>query len=401
MDPAPNEARPAAALSARFAEAFRDWRRERLSKHAAAVALSVLVMALRWPSAVFSPVPVEDERVYFGAFHLAAQGESPYQLRYFYPPGFAVAGGWAVERWGEIPVLAGLRLANLLGMALIAWCALAWLPWPWHRRCLTAAALVALSPAVRSAVLWGNLSLAAVGTLLAALLTWRARPLVAGLLLGLSLAVKPIGPLAAVILMTHRPAGGGRRHLVAATVGLALAAGSLIPFPHLDDFLALRGGGPESGRNLALHRVLDCFGVEIEALTLAAAVALTAVVFARRRTLAPAHFVSFTATATLLATPLVWDHTLLLALPVAVLALAVAWDRWTSRTPPRRGGARRAALRRYEPALVVLLVLAMQLSGGLGGVETWSRWSQGLFAALPALAPAVLTLYLFRTTDPF
>ncbi len=402
MDPPRHEERPAAARSARFAAAYRAWRRERVGKHLAAIALLVLVMVLRWPSTVFSPFPVEDEGVYFAAFRLAARGESPYRPGYFYTPAFAVAGGWAIERLGEVPVLAGLRLANLFGMALIAWCSLAWMPWPWRRRWLTAAAFVALSPVVRFAVLWGNLSLWVVGMLLVALLAWRARPVLAGMLLGLSIVIKPIGPLAAVILLVHRPAGGGRRHLVAATLGLALAAGLLFSFPYLDDFLALKGGNPQHGRNLALHHLLYCFGIEVEALTLAAAVSLIAIVLARRRTLAPAHFVAFTATMTLLTTPLVWSHTLLLALPVVVLALAVAADRWTrSRAHPRGGGALRAVLRRWEPAFVVSLALAMQLAGGLGGVETWSRWQQGLFAAPPALAAVVLTVYLFATTDPF
>lgn len=372
--------------------AFASWRTASLASHAAALAVVTAVLVVRFHAAVLSPVPVEDERVYFGAFEKAAQGESPYGGFYFYTPTFALAGAWSVEHFGEAAVLAAMRTANLLGMAWIAWLSGAWLPWTWRRRLLAASAYVAVAPAVRLGAAWGNLSLLVVGLLLAALLVWPRRPVAAGLLLAASLVIKPLGPVVAVALAAHRPANGGRRHLVAGFLGLALAAALVLPMPWLQDMLAF-GGKPENGRNVALQHLLYCFGLRLGTVMVAAAVAVATLVAGRRRRWPRESLLGFAGVAGVLALPVVWSHTLLLVLPLEVMALTVAFAR---RAAP---GAGTSALRRYEAAFVVLAVLAVQLCEGLGGIETWPLLVQGVATLLPALAPAALLGYLLRTTS--
>jgi hypothetical protein len=384
-----------AVLTALLAGALRRWGREHPARHAAAVLVLVLVLAVRFLAAVASPEPIEDERVYFAAFELAGRGESPYQLSYFYTPTLALLGAWALEHLGEPWLLAALRFSNLLGTAVIAWCALAWMPWTWRRRLLVAALYVCLAPAVRMGVLWGNLSLAAIGLLTLGLFLWRSRPILAGALLAASVIVKPIGPVAVLLLMAHRPSEAGRRHLVAGGMALILAAGLLLPMPYFEDMLSLDDGRPPPWRSVALHHVLYCFGLELRFSLVAAVIAAASVFVARRRRLGPARFYCFAASATLLATPMVWNHTMLLALPLQALALAVAHARNEARLADSGTG------RRYEAVGVVLLVLAIQLCGAMGGVMTWPPLLQGVIKALPCLAPAVLTVYLFRSTDPF
>lgn len=386
----PREVSGRAEIAESFRAGFDAWRRLPLARHLAAVVVLGLVLVARWPVPFFASAPVEDERVYARVFDRVARGESPYlESAYFYTPTFAVVGGRVAERLGTVTTLRLLRAVNLLGGAALVWCSLAWLPWTHRRRFLGAAAFLVLAPPVRFAVSWGNLSLAALGLVMVALLSWRRRPLVSAASLAASLLIKPIAPVAGWSLLIHRPAEGGRRHQVAALVGLGLAAGIVAASPYFGDFLSLGGGRPEATRSVSLHHLLYCFGVRVEAWILVVAVALAALVVLRRQPLPPGRFVAWATTLTLLATPLVWSHTLLLALPVAVMALWAAWRR------------RRRYEGRYEVYFVALAILAMQLSGGFGGVQTWDLWLQGLFKLLPCLAPLLLTLYVVRVAEPF
>lgn len=381
-----------ADCGARLRDAFASWRTTSLASHAVALAVVTAVLVVRFHAAVLAPVPVEDERVYFDAFTSAAEGRSPYGGSYFYTPTFALAGAWAVGHLGATAVLAAMRTANLLGMAWIAWLSVAWLPWTWRRRLLAASVYVAVAPAVRLGAAWGNLSLLVVGLLLAALLIWARRPVVAGLLLAASLVIKPLGPVVAVALAAHRPADGGRRHLVAGLLGLAVAAALVLPMPWLADMLSF-GGKPENGRNVALQHLLFCFGLRLDSLVIAAAVAAATVLAGRRRPWPRESFLGFAGTAGVLALPVVWSHTLLLVLPLEVMALTVAFAR---RAAP---DAAASVLRRYEATFVVLAVLAIQLCEGLGGIETWPLLVQGVATLLPALGPAALLAYLLRTSS--
>ncbi len=382
-------------MTATLAATFRSWCREPPWRHGAAILCLALVLVVRWQSVVLWQGAVNDERLYLAAFRLAAAGESPFQLNYNYFPVMAIAGGALQEQIGAVWTLVAMRAVNLLGLATVTWFSLAWLPWTWRVRLAAGAAFLCLAPAVMMGVHWGNLSLAVVGLVTATLFIWRSRPILAGVALAASLVIKPIAPLAVFVLAVHRPPEGGRRHLLAAMVAGVLTVALVLPFPYLEDMLALGADRRESFRSIALQHVLYCFGLEIGAWPLIAAVAAASFLWVRRRTLPPAYFFAVAATATLLATPIVWNHTMLVALPLEVLALQVAYGR-------RKALAGAApVLRRYEMWFVVLLVLAVQFSGGMGGILKWPVWVQGIVKAVPCFTPAILTGYLVRNTENF
>lgn len=367
---------------------FATWRATPWSSHAVALGLLLVVLVARFHAAVLAPDPIEDERVYFEAFALAAAGKSPYQAAYYYTPTFALVGACAVEHLGTTVVLIALRAANLFGMAVTAWIAAAWLPWALPRRLAAAGLYLAVAPAVRLGAAWGNLSLLVVGLLLVGLLAWRTRPIAAGLLLAASLVVKPLGPVAVGTLLVHAPREGGRRQWVAGGLALALAAALVLPMPWLGDLLSF-GGKPGNGRNMALQHLLYCFGLHVDGLAIAATVSLVAVVAGRRWTWTREGLLGLAGVLGVLALPVVWSHTLLLVLPLQAMALTVAFTR-------RREGVP-TVLRRYEAAFVVVACLAIQLCEGLGGIETWPDVVQGLAASIPIFSPLGLLLFLRAT----
>jgi hypothetical protein len=375
-----------------LAWAFDEWRQAPVRHHLAVLLLLVVVVAARYPAGVFSP-GLDDELAYVRGFYLAGQDVSPYKAPYFYTPTFAYAGAWMMRHLGETATIVAIRAANLFGLAALAWCSFAWVPWPWRRRVVASAAVICVSPAVRLGVLWGNLSLLVAGMLVVGLLLWRRRPLVSGFLLALSVVIKPLGPVAVCVLGAHRPDAGGRRHVVAAALAAALTAVLLLPAPFLGEMLSFKGK-LGSGRNVSLQRLFYSFGVEVSPWWIAAAVAVAAVAVARRRPLGVTRLLCLAASAALLSTPILWSHTMLLALPLEVVAATVAWYR----RPVRRDDSPSGVVRRYEFVLVLLLGLAMHFCEGMGGgLEGGPLWRQGVAISIPALAPAVLTAYILRT----
>lgn len=342
----------------------------------------VLVGLARFGPALFAPEPIEDEVVYFSAFESARHGDSPYVDGFFYSPGFAALGAGLEESLGRGRTLGLIRGLNLAGLAILVWLALAFLDVGVWSRLLVGAAFIALAPAVRLAMAWGNLSPLVIALLLLALTFWLDRPVLAGLALGLSLAIKPIGPLALLVLLAHR--GPARRAATLSCVIAALVASSAYLSPFLADFLALGSGFPNRGRSAGLQQVLAGFGLEVGSSWLALIVAVLAIFLARRFFWSRLALLNFAGVMALLATPLVWSHTLLLVLPLQVMALSCALRR--DKQP-------------NELILVLSLILAIQLCEGLGGVETWSAPWRGFFVAIPALAPALLAFYVARNNE--
>lgn len=406
--PGGGDPRASCDLSTWLRRGFEGWRGRPLWAHALAVGLLVAVLALRFAPATASPDPLPDEVNYFKAFRWVARGESPYlEGAYLYPPVLAVLGGRALESFGQGPVLAAIRIANLLGAAVAAWCATAWLPWRWRGRLALAAAVLCLSPAVRFGYLWGNLSLAVAGMVLLGLLAWRRAPLLSGLLLGASIGVKPVAPAAVVVLAAHRPAdprdtdgrpepeaaASGdafrRRKWIAGAVAAAVAAALLLAFPHLGEMRAVAGRDLVSS-SVSLHRLPSLLGLDLHPLWLWSAATLAAALLARGRPLGPAQLTAWASATTLAATPMVWPHTLVLSLPVQVLALEVAW--WRLREGA--GGRRRV----YELIVVGLAVAGLELSRGATAISDQPRLIQA-GALLPALALPALAVYLVLRTD--
>jgi hypothetical protein len=401
MDPTAQPARPASAAAARsrwLADTFAAWcRRPRLEHAACVLALAVLPLA-RWGPSLTGAEPLGDEPAYSAAFVNVAAGASPYDgTGFVYPAAFAFAGAWGVEHLGLTPTLYLLRAANLLGLAIAVWCALAWLPRSLPFRLALAGAYILLAPQAADAIRLGNVSLAASGLVIAGLLLVPRSPLAGGGLLGVSLALKPIAPMVIPCLLLAVDRDRRQARVRAAGIALLLLLVLVFAFPYADKLLALQET-PRVAHTVSLHRLPKVLGYEVNALWLSAPLALAALALLRRHPLGRARFLCFATAASLVVLPLVWSHTLVLALPLEVLALTVAVDRW------RRGavgGAPSGRVSWFEPVLVGLAVASLQLATGAGTIDDQGLLLQAAAALLPALAPIGLLAYLLAHTEAF
>ena len=187
----------------------------KLAGHLAIIlGLSLLTAVRYWPM-VTTPVPGADERVYLRAFEDLAEGRTPYypagdDLDYFYPPAFANVGGVALQATNSTTMLVVMRAANLLGLGICLWYSGLFLPLSWAWRSSIAAIYILVGPiSIYTALGPGNLSLAAVGSSLAALAAWSLIPKTSGVLFGLSGILKPMAPVGILALGAHRPRSGG------------------------------------------------------------------------------------------------------------------------------------------------------------------------------------------------
>ncbi len=379
------------AQSAEQPGCFRPWRRDRPLFQVGAIVLLALVVCARYPQGVLTPATLGDEVAYVTASERVAAGQSPYGGLYLYPPALAVAGAAVIRLAGDGALIVVLRTFNVLGVALLVWWSLALLPVAFRPRLIIAASYLSISPPVAYGILWGNISLGIAAVVFAGLLLWPGRPALAGVLLGTSIAVKPVAPVAVLVLLSQRaPAlpGRPRAHRHAGAVALALAGGLLLVPSYLGEFLSLRTQLPPYTRNVALHRALVCFEIEPPALVLFAVVAILAMFLTWRWARNPWQVLVLAIPATLLALPVVWSHTLLLTLPIQVAALDHAGGSL------RRSGVADRSLKRLHAMLVLGAVLAIQLSDGVGGIDDQATWLQGLVILVPALAPLALSLYL-------
>ena len=362
----------------------------------AAVLFLALLTALRW-SFLRSPAPLGDEVVYLKAFHATLAGNSPYDVEgFFYPLAFARAGAWLVAALGDGGTLTVMRGANLLGLGLAFWVATAWLSMTVRARWLVAAAGLCLSPAVYAGLDLGNVSFFIVGLTLAALLTWPRRPRAAGIMLGLGVALKPIAVAAIPLLAVHRPrdqfARDGHRQLLSAAAAAVTAGILLLPISGLREMLRQEMLELAYARSFSLQRLLALFGVDLPQIALTATVIALAILGARRWPMSSVQLLCFTVAAISLATPLVWNHTLIVALPVQGLAVALAWHRYTAN--PREP----SVLRRWEPILVALAVIMIH-AGTTAGFDHLQPWLQVPFLLAVGLTPAALCAYVFRLTS--
>ncbi len=380
------------------------WRSLPPAGHLLAVLLLALVALTRYPF----PRTAEargDEVVYMLAFETAVAGESPYEVTgYFYPRAFARVGGWLLAALGEGGALAVLRAANLLGLAFAFWSATVWLPLATAWRWLAAAVLLCLSPAVHAGLDLGNVSFFIVGLSLAALFEWPRRPLLAGLLLGVGVALKPIAAAVVPILLAHRPRSGGRRHLLAAGTAGLVAAALLLPVSDLREMLGQEMVVLAHARSFSLNRLLGLFGLEAPQVVLTLAVIALATAGARLSRMSSIQLLAYSIAAISLATPLVWNHTLIVALPVQGLALALAWHRLAARRSAGRRSAGDAGdllpvWHRYEPAAVVLGVAAMHAATA-AGFDDFSPLIQAPLLLLNGLTPAGVCAYVLWLTAP-
>jgi hypothetical protein len=392
---------PAAARARAFADSFERWQALPLKAHVACLLVLMLVPVARWWPTVSETVePLGDEVEYFAAFEHVAEGRSPFaEDDYLYPSVFAYAGAWSLEVLGRTTTDALLRAINLAGLAVAVWCSMAWLPWTAGQRLVAGVAFIALAPQVGYSVKFNNFSLAVAGMMLGGLLLASRRPLAAGLLLGGSVALKPIAPMAVgCLLFAHRETHD-RKLRLAAMAAMVVAAALILPDPHLADLLALTADTERVAASITLHRFPQLFGFEPNALWISVPLAAAALAIVATRRLGRARLLCFAVTASLAVTPLVWSHTLVVLLPLEVLALAVAAERWQTLKHRPAGASHLPAW--LEPVLVLLAVASIQLSSGAGSIGDQPLLLQFFGAGVPAVSPLVLIAYLLATTDPF
>jgi hypothetical protein len=354
------------------------------SQIAAIAALALVIVARHWFHAV-TQTPLNDEIPYLRAVDFVLAGQSPYTRGlYLYPPLLAVVGARIVDSVGVAPFLWLLRGLSYLGMAVTVWITL--LTVPWRRWFLPAAvAFLCLAPAVTFSIVIHNISPLVAGATLLALWIWPRRPLVAGVLLGVGAVLKPMVILVPVLLFLHRPRAGGPRHLVAGAVSAGVAGLLLWLPPYLPEMLSLASKQATIPRSVSFHRLAYLAGWEGSAIWVSAIIALVALVVVRRLELGRLELLVVSVTATLMATPVLWSHTLVLSLPVQAMAL----ERLTRRRQSDRF--------RFETAFVLLSVAAIQLSGGAGSVDDQGSAFQ-VFSTLPiAIAPLAVAAYLMMT----
>ena len=381
----------------------RPWLRDRPRFQLGALLLLTIVLFAHYPQGFLAPSPLGDEVAYVTASELVAAGQSPYYGLYLYPPVLAVVGAAVIQVAGDDALLVLLRTFNGLGIALLVWWSVALWSASFHWRLIAAVLYICVSPALAYGILWGNISLGIATLIFLGLLLWPIRPMFAGVLLGASIAVKPIAPGAVLVLLLQRMPSLGkspvlkfdaiRTHWIAGLTSLVVAGGLLLVPPYLREWLSLTMQIPPYTRNVALYRALVCFGAEPPTLGLFATVTILAVLWARRplhgaKMHSPWQVLVIAIPTTLLSLPLVWSHTLLLTLPLQVAALDRAG--WSLRD----SGVADRPRKPLEMLVVLAMVLVVQLSDGVGGIDDQAYWLQGLVILIPALAPLGLSLYL-------
>ncbi len=338
-------------------------------------ALSALAVARFWAD-LHLPVLVDEPPITEAIEHVLA-GRSPYEVvRYLYPPPPAILGAALAARWGLGAAVIAMRTANVVGVAAAAWAALAWGPWRGRTRAAIAAGMILFAPPIASALEAGNLSGVSCGLALVALACVEQGPLACGILLGTSVALKPsaIGVLA--VLIAHprfRRAGA----LAAVTALAFLALGPR----QLADMLArgsARYGGVTTG---SLVHALECFGVRVP-LALPAVVIAGACAWGYTRRPPMSELALVACLASVLSLPLVWTHTLLLALPACAAAAA------------RAIGTHCDASRRALHTVCVFGGIEIVFGAGIWRSFTeLDRGLQGVLTLVPLAALTALTRY--------
>jgi hypothetical protein len=388
-------------MSLDLEERLADWRRQPWRQHLGALAVLLVLLTLRSLPQVFLGEPHVDEGYYIAAFSAVTVGESPYDIGgYYYPPFFAAIGAWVLERLGTGGTLVLFRSVSMLGLVLALWCSTAWLRGSWTRRVVVAAIYLLAAPAVGYGMRTGNISFAVVGVVLLALFFWRRRPVIAGLAVGASVAIKPIAPLSLVALFCHRPSPPGKSHLIAGLVGALTAAGFLMTMlMHLPEMSRQPIDPLSYIRSFSLYRMLALAGVSPSFFSIIVIGAALVAIGVRLRPLSGSQLICVATTGAILVTPVIWTHTLILVLPVQAIALVLAFCRWRR---PNRGdaeGQRGRRIRFYELIVVALAAASIQLAGGIGALDDQAPWVQIAFLAVPYLAPAALTAYILALTD--
>lgn len=356
-------------------------------RESASAALLLALGLLRFSGALFFSQPLGDELVYDAAFARVEAGGSPYdEPDFLYPPPFARLGA-ALRVFGAHTPLYVLRGLNLLGLVALIACAMRWLPWGAAGNLVAGSAVLLLSPAVAQGVTLGNVSFVVSALIVLALVGWPRRAVLSGALLGSSLMLKPLAPAAWVALAFQRPRDGGRRHLWACAAAVVVAVFGVLAAPGWSVFAERAKQPAVLVSTVSPHRLLYLAGVGRFSPLLSLGVLALLAIWVRRRPLSPDLVLASAVAGCLLASPLVWNHTLVLTLPLQAMALGAAVA--SRRAKPGRETA-------WELVLVALAVATLHLAEGATGITDRSLALQAV-AVVPAVAaPLFLVGYVFR-----
>jgi hypothetical protein len=359
-----------------------------------ALLLALVLSALwRWGPTVVTPTVLPDESVYVNAARHLEAGRSPYaEPTYFYPPPVATFVQRVSPHLGEVGALRILRAAALAGIVLTVLLSLRCVPWHWLIQLTIGVLFIWFAPAVRLATELGNVAGLAIGLALFGLIAWNQRPVVAGLALGIGLAIKPVAPLAPLLLALHRPAEPTRRHLVttivAAAAGIAACASGL---RYLPDLLG-NADHPTNPYNFSVQKVLTEAGLQVPSLSILLLAGVAALLFMRRQGTDQHDFLNVTVTSSLIALPILWALSLLLILPIQLLALnrcGCVMGAW--RVSTRRD--------RLELVVAVLAILSTVFSHAVGTTFGIPPWGSAIIRIVPLFSIAYLGWFVFTTRN--
>jgi hypothetical protein len=350
----------------------------------------------RWGDDLRAPVIKPDERPYDNAVSSLQEGGSPYdEPGYFYPPVFAVTADRATQRLGELGFLITLRHLAFAGLCLAVWLSVIWAEWPLIPSLAVGTLFLLFAPAVRVATTLGNAAGLMAGLALIGLMGWKRQPVLAGISLGLSIAFKPAVLLAPFLLAASRPEEPTRRHWLAAASALGvMGLLLLVGIEHLPGFVQnIRE--PANPYNFSLRHLLAVLGLDLPISLVFSLVAAAGLYWVARRPSSGRDLLVMILVINLLAVPILWVHSLILFLPVALAALERSGRGLLGQRVVASGGER-AVSTRYLDLLALLAVAALQLAHAAGTLHGLPGWVHGPAIAVPLLSIPYLGWYVLR-----
>ncbi|MEO8503019.1 MAG: glycosyltransferase 87 family protein [Acidobacteriota bacterium] len=330
-----------------------------------------------------------DEAVFARAFAAVHTGQSPYTAPTFnYPPPFAVLGTALWYALGERAFLLTARHLELLGVCVVAWLGVVAASWRTSVRWSVALAMVVFAHPVANALNCGNVSPILQAMTLVSLAAAPANPILAGLLLGAGIALKPLAaamvpPLGALGLRPDRQARWALPTAVAAALTATVTL-STVASRYLPEMLARANVPAPSEYELSIARALRSLGIEPRAMLIFALVAGGAALYLFLRPSTTRGLQAVVITASVVSLPVVWAHTFLITFPVQVLAIEHGLR------DERFLGIRRVLLL----CLLGAAVISIEGQSGAGTApQTWPESVRGLLATMPLLGLLILCAY--------
>jgi len=286
-------------------------------------------------------IPHVDEGTYQKAFNAVQEGRSPYTVEgYYYPPAFAYLGSWLDQTLGQRGTRHGFRILAVLAVTGSLWLSTAWWWRPgldggrqslraaWLSRLILAGLILVTSPGIKEGFHVGNLSFLTIGLALGGLASAGWAPWLAGPALASSIAFKPLIAVALPLLVLTPPHARSRSYRLTGLIGGALSCALLFGFPYLFEMLGQHIERLGRIRTWSVYRLVDVLGLGLDRLVIFATLSILAVVFCHQVRNRRESWLAVVLGASILTTPLIWWHTLILFFPVLVMTLSLARARW-------------------------------------------------------------------------